>query len=584
LNRAWDGTVQVDCRPESCRFATNYYEKLKNHDALGRFEALPEPMQVRVWAEGMEVCPHALALDRIEEVDVIIGDFNHVFDPDAEVRRLEPDKLVLVVDEAHQLPERVMEAASPVLPLALVDAVLQHYSDPQHEALRVLALQVATEIRDAPLRAITIDGVAAGNEQEVVVEAPLKRWQGVRDAMDEVGWDHLKLRTEFGVDPWLELARAVFRFVRTLEQAGEETVAIAGIGGEPTVEELAEGALVVAGQHLRLCCRDPARLLAPRFAAFVATIQLSATLHPVGFHQDRCGLAPERVLQFEATPFFPPQNRLVLTVPGVSTAWKHRDRDRDAVAAIVEQTVMSIVGNVAVFFTSYQQMRDVGNALVLPGKVLLKQEPGLAEEDRRRIISAVKEGTDRVLLAVLGGIFAEGVDIPEGLVGVVVVGPGFPPPTLDRKLQQKWLEDVYGDGFERAFVLPGMTRVVQASGRVIRSEHDKGVVVLVCQRFGQSQLRAYLPKDWLVEKSKKPWEEIKVFFEGEPEPPEGAMVLRAIRSRAMVGEVEVGEVEVGKKRRRKVKEVGMPQLGLFRTAKRAEDAEDAEGKTEGERT
>ncbi|HNH50682.1 MAG TPA: helicase C-terminal domain-containing protein, partial [Myxococcota bacterium] len=245
----------------------------------------------------------------------------------------------------------------------------------------------------------------------------------------------------------LLLARTIHSFVRALDGAGEETVALAG------------------PSHLRLFCRDPARILAPRFARFAATICLSATLRPFDIFRDRCGLPPNRLRMLEADPFFPPEHRLVVAVPGISTAWKDRTRDQAAVTAVVQDCIEAVPGNVAVYFSSFQQLEDVLEGLDLRGRMLLRQGPSMGEEDRERLLRALAEPlpTHRVLLGVLGGIFAEGVDLPGALAAVIIVGPSLPPPGLDRKLQQAWLEERYGDGFERTFVAPGLSRVVQAA-------------------------------------------------------------------------------------------------------------------------
>ncbi|MFN7144720.1 MAG: helicase C-terminal domain-containing protein, partial [Myxococcota bacterium] len=121
-----------------------------------------------------------------------------------------------------------------------------------------------------------------------------------------------------------------------------------------------------------------------------------------------------------------------------------------------------------------------------------------------------------VLGGVLGGLFSEGIDLPgEALRGVVVVGPALPPPTLERKLLSAWYEERFGEGFPLAYVQPGMTRVVQAAGRVVRTPEDRGVVVLVCQRFLRNTYAERMPVTWAPDRSRRPWEVVAAFFGAE---------------------------------------------------------------------
>ncbi len=490
----------VDCRPESCEHAAFYHQKLRESDALEQLPPLSEAPHHRSLGEQLKMCPHALATDRGRRVDVMIGDYNHAFSPDAELRGLDWERWILVVDEAHQLPERAISQASPRLDRWQVQAVLDQYQAPDQAAFRELAQAVWQELDDCPLLSTGI-----GDAEEAVVELNPRRWLDLGARFDELGWDHLRLRPdEEAEDPWLLLARTIHSFVRALDGAGEETVALAGPG------------------HLRLFCRDPARILAPRFARFAATICLSATLRPFDIFRDRCGLPPNRLRTFEADPFFPPEHRLVVAVPGISTAWKDRERDRAAVTTLVQSSIEAVPGNVAVYFSSFQQLEDVLVGLDLRGRMLLRQGPSMGEEDRERLLGALAEPlpVHRVLLGVLGGIFAEGVDLPGALAAVIIVGPSLPPPGLDRKLQQSWLEERYGDGFERTFVAPGLSRVVQAAGRVIRAADEKGAVILLCRRFLQDPYRRYLPGDWKVQRQRDPAPSLRAFFGGQVLPAE----------------------------------------------------------------
>jgi DNA excision repair protein ERCC-2 len=196
---------------------------------------------------------------------------------------------------------------------------------------------------------------------------------------------------------------------------------------------------------------------------------------------------------------------------------KHRDRDRGRIAAILQQTIEAIPGNVAVYFGSFEQVRDVMAGVALPGREVLQQSAAMDEAERSRLLDRMRDTTaplPRVLVGVLGGLFAEGVDLPgDALRAVLVVGPALPPPTFERKLLQAWYDEHFDDGFGLAYIQPGLTRVVQAAGRVVRGPTDRGLVVLVCQRFLRNAYAAYLPSAWSPDRSRRPWEEAAEFFE-----------------------------------------------------------------------
>jgi DNA excision repair protein ERCC-2 len=511
--------------------------------AMDALAAIGQPDADRLGAIATEhsLCPYDLAQEWLERCDLVVCDYNYVLDPGMRLRAaLEDVPHVVVVEEAHQLPDRASDWGSPSIDTKLVADVLAALPDDRTwRPFRALAQEVAEAIADAALLS-----TGEGGAEAVVVEANVRRWLALRDAVDDLGLAHAALTqgpprvapaptlfpSEASIplfpsappepmDPWVALARAVHRFAVALERAGEETVALWST--RPT---LSPGtAWELPGGRLALTCRDPSRVLAPRFEEALATVSISATLTPAWFYRERCGIDPDRVVEVEAPSPFPPERRAVLVVGGVSTEYRHRDRDREKVAAIVVRTVAAVPGNAAVFVASFEQLRDIADALLAAdfpgaGRELLVQTPAMDEAERTRLLDRMRDPTalrPRVLLGVLGGLFAEGVDLPgEALRAVIVVGPALPPPTLERRLLQAWYEEKFDQGFPLAYVQPGMTRVVQAGGRVVRGPGDRGVVVLVCQRFLRNAYADWLPPAWEPRRTRRPWEEVAAFFAG----------------------------------------------------------------------
>jgi len=200
--------------------------------------------------------------------------------------------------------------------------------------------------------------------------------------------------------------------------------------------------------------------------------------------------------------------------PEVSTEYRHRAADRDATAAIVEEVVHAIPGNCALLFSSFAFRDQVLEAVSLPERVTLLQRPGMSEPARDALLAELESNEPpRVLAGVLGGIFAEGVDLPgDCLEAVVIVGPGLPALAAERELLRAWVVEQGGEGFHETYVVPGMRRVVQAAGRVVRSERDRGVVVLIGRRFARVDYTRLFPEDWEPIETAWPWTVVHEFF------------------------------------------------------------------------
>lgn len=515
--RARDKVCQngvVACRADACRFASAYHDKLR---AAGLPEALwAEPLPaveaVVLTGQQREVCPFALSMDLAAQADVVIGDYNYVFDPGAKNSRLWAeglDQWIVVVDEAHNLPERAMGYVSPSIDRATAEAAADLLEgDDSATPFLSLALEAAVWLAEGFEAAGAGDPEAWGGDPDVAwgegeVSVPLdsairRRARELGEQVDALALPYALRRLSqggagaglAGEDAFQRLARALLKLRGAVDRAGDETVAIWRADGT-----------------LSLLCRDSAPVIGPVFEGLAASLCMSATLSPSQFYQDLFGLQQERVKVHAVDSPFPPEHRRVLIVPSVSTAWRHRARDRDATAAIITAVLDAVPGNVAVYFSSFA-FRDAVAPLVETGeRTVLSQGRAMDEAARDEILNELAKGEDHVLMGVLGGIFAEGVDLPgRALLAAVVVGPALPAVGLERALMQRWYEDRYGAGFAYAYLVPGMAKVVQAAGRVIRTAEDRGAVVLVDQRFLRHEYQAYFPFDWAPERTKKPGE------------------------------------------------------------------------------
>ncbi|MGO8766897.1 MAG: ATP-dependent DNA helicase, partial [Limisphaerales bacterium] len=274
------------------------------------------------------------------------------------------------------------------------------------------------------------------------------------------------------------------------------------------------------GVRLALICLDPARAIAPIFRAAASSILFSATLSPVEVTRRTLGLDPERTATLSLPPPFPRENRKVMILPQVRTTFAARAKNYGTIAGLVAEMSDAQGGNVLVLFPSYEFLEQVASRMPGTRAALAVQRPNLAEREREAIFktlaSAPRDGV--LLFAVLGGMYAEGVDYPgELLTGVYVVSPALPRVSFERELLRQYFDETEQAGFEYAYLQPGMTRVVQAAGRLIRSETDRGVIALLCQRFLQEPYVSRLPRDWYDESpleliTRSPAKMIRDFF------------------------------------------------------------------------
>jgi DNA excision repair protein ERCC-2 len=229
-------------------------------------------------------------------------------------------------------------------------------------------------------------------------------------------------------------------------------------------------------------------------------VLFSATLRPPGFFRDRFGCGEETDILTLPSPF-PREHRLLMVADRVSTLYRHRELTRDEIARLIATFALERLGNYIAFFPSYQYLRMVADriAVIAPGLELLIQDRGMSENARTRFLDRFEHCPSGTLLglAVMGGIFGEGIDLAgERLTGAVIVGVGLPGLSLERDLIREYHDAEGADGYDIAYRLPGIARVFQAAGRVIRSETDSGAILLVDQRFAEPRYRRLYPSDW----------------------------------------------------------------------------------------
>jgi DNA excision repair protein ERCC-2 len=489
---------EVICHEEYCPFAREYHGKLQTSSLVPRLLAhhpLLEPDTVYETAKAAEVCPFEVSLDLAGRVQLVACDYNYAFDPYVALSDFSEDQdlgdTILIIDEVHNLLERGRGYYSPSLSAAAARRAAEDLfrgSDPVLLELAEIAEKLATLIEEAAAEAIP---EADHEPRSALAALPEEELWLLRPLFDGAFVDYLEHRREHksfrADDPFVALYFDFLKLLNVLLQADD-----------PAFSTLVTRSREEA--RLQILCKDPSRFLGRVLGRVHSAIGLSATLTPPELYRDLLGFEAHRTTSLTIPNPFPAENRCIVIDAGVETTWRQRPTHYPRIARRLSAFAAAIPGNCLALFPSYDFLAQVAGLLEVPGKRLLIQQRSDSDRARSDILDTLRGALlgDVVLLAVAGGVFAEGVDYPgEMLQGVAVVGPCLPAVCLERELLKEYYQERFERGFEYAYVVPGMTRVVQAAGRLLRSPNDRGVISLLDRRFLARPYASYLPAEWL---------------------------------------------------------------------------------------
>lgn len=552
---------QILCHEEYCPFAKDYYAKLAGTGLVPRLVRegdLLDPDQIFHAAEQARVCPFEVSLEVGRQVQVTVCDYNYAFDPYVALSDFAADTdlrdTILVIDEIHNLVDRGRGYYSPELSAAKARHAAERITrggHPIHFRIERVLLELAELIEDTVESALeeapywdtpvfsrpALSNGTPGSRSEVddsgspggstrddrAVETVLPQdrlWMLRRD-LDTAFIDYLEHQRETQTmraeDPFVELYFEYLKFLNGMvllddafsQCAERRTLPLFGHGDSETAGTGSElGSAPSLGgsdrrDHLiRILCKDPSRFLGDVLSRVHSAIGLSATLSPPDFYLDLLGFERGRTAVVAVPSPFPSGHRRVVIDGSVATTWRERPSNYGKIAERLAAFAGAVPGNCLALFPSYRFLSEVAGRMRADGKRVLIQDRAAGDREREAILDTLRSAVlgDVLLLAVAGGVFAEGVDYPGDMLrAVAVVGPCLPALNLEQQLLQHYYDERFERGFEYAYVVPGMTRVVQAAGRLIRSEQDTGVIALLDQRFLRGPYRNHLPHDWIPE-------------------------------------------------------------------------------------
>ena len=476
---------EVNCNPENCPYAEGHFDRVNDavfeilntdNDQMTR-ELIQE--QARKW----QVCPFELSLDISTWVDAVICDYNYAFDPRAHLKRFfyegTKEDYIFLVDEAHNLVERARDMYSASLckedflelkklvkgKAPKVEKQLNKCNSHLLEFKRECeTYEIVKEINALYLQLLSLSGELQ-EYLEIIDDPELKK---------NVTEFYLNLRT----------------FLNTYDVMDE---------GYTIYSQMCPDGKF----RMHLFCIHPANRLKEYLQHGRGCIFFSATFLPIQYYKELISADPEDYAVY-ADSCFPPENQLVLIGNDVTSKYTRRGRrEYEKITSYIEETVMACQGNYLIFFPSYEMMERVyeifqERAFASQCECRL-QSMHMTEEEREKFLEAFEEEREQSLLGfcVMGGIFSEGIDLrEERLIGAIIVGTGLPKVCTEREILKQYFEEKGLGGFDYAYLYPGMNKVLQSAGRVIRTAADKGCILLLDERFVKGEYQRLFPREW----------------------------------------------------------------------------------------
>lgn len=453
------------------------------------------PKIVTAAAEKHGLCAYELSLDVSEFCDVIICDYNYVFDKKVMFRRYfmedRGENYTFLIDESHNLPDRVRTSYTADFSPFGIDNITSSLADDVTIPPSVLtALEVCKEAF-ADVKASCMENVSFFSDKKGEHQTGYFRSDSAPKCLVTAASRLTESCKEFirgngdEKEVCMELSSYASQFL---------TSAAAASDGFAFLAEMFDNRL-----SCRNICLDPSTLIAVGCDMAHSVVMFSATLDPIDYFSDMLGATDAPVIKAESP--FDPENMSVTVFDGVSTRFSDRASTAYEIAEVISTVLDAREGHYFVFFPSYKYMRTVAKALleIAPHVKAVMQKSDMTRADREKFLAAFNSTKFKniVGLCVLGGVFSEGVDlIGDSLIGTVIVGAGLPGLSSELNLMSEYFENKYGTGHLYAYDYPAINRIEQAAGRVIRSADDKGVVVLVDDRLSSPEMARRFPNYW----------------------------------------------------------------------------------------
>lgn len=472
---------KAECNPDVCPYAKGHFDRV--NDAVYEMITTMEEMSrenIETQAKKHSVCPFEMGLDVSLWVDAIICDYNYVFDPNAHLKRFfsegKKGEYLFLIDEAHNLVERGREMYSAVL---YKEEFLQ-----MKKAVRYESVKLTRQLEGCNQMLLEMKRECQTYKEYNSISHFALKLLNVMNGLQKLLEEKEQVDEEV-----LEFYFHVRNFLNIYEEVDENYV---------IYTELEEG----GDFKLKLFCVNPAVKLQNFLSQGNSTVFFSATLLPIRYYKRLLSVETDDYAVYAHSPF-KEANRLLVLGQDVSTKYTRRGYEMyERFAIYIKNVMQAKPGNYLVFFPSYRFMEEVRETFEryrTEEMCCMIQEQNMNEQDREAFLQEFEAEREGSLagFCVMGGIFSEGIDLTkERLIGAMIVGTGLPQVCNEREILKQYFDRHGENGFDYAYLYPGMNKVLQAAGRVIRTEEDKGVIALLDDRFAGRRYLEIFPREW----------------------------------------------------------------------------------------
>ncbi|WP_300382212.1 ATP-dependent DNA helicase [Clostridium sp.] len=469
---------KVQCNPEYCEYARNYHDKVNNaiYNMLQEENTFSRDI-IEKYSREYKLCPFELSLDLSLWCDGIVCDYNYAFDPRVRLKRFfeeDIDSNILLIDEGHNLVDRSRSMFSAEISKSKVLKVSKLIKGKSINLYRSLSsinkelIEIRRELEESEVKSL-------------YKKEEYKSFYKVLRFFLKEGDEYLvkAVNTE-GYEETKDLYFEIRNFISASELYDDNYITL--------IKEENRDLIV------KLFCVNPSKNLSKIIQGSYSSIIFSATLSPLIYYIDLLG-GDSKSYRMKLDSPFKKENLKIYKYP-LNMRYAQREKNIGKLCEIINGFIKEELGNYMVFLPSYSYLKKVYEKYVelYTSKDTLFQEEALGEEAKERFLSNFYEGANITAFCVIGGIFSEGIDLPgKRLIGSIIIGVGFPKISVESNIIRDYYED---KGFDYAYIYPGINKVMQAAGRVIRTETDKGRLMLVDDRYNSLKYKSLIPKEW----------------------------------------------------------------------------------------
>ena len=467
------------CNPDECPFTKDYFSKLNQatKEIFDNYDIFSEDVILDI-TNKYKMCAFEFSLYLSYFCDIVIADYNYAFDPSAHlIRYFEDDsyKPKVLVDEAHNLVDRSKDMYSAMInevDIRVLRAKLNGYKPSIRNDCNK-ALEILDSYREYLTTNTTLFETSMNNDLNVILRNLFQKCDQIFEENKKIKDKDIALESYFKIMDFLNISEVYSETHRMIIKLIDDQISI------------------------NYFCLDASKFILETINNSIhGIVFFSATLYPIEYHANLITAGEGKYLELESP--FDPNNLDIIINSKISTKYKNRIDSIDSIIEAIEIVTKSKSGNYIVFFPSYAYMNMVIEQITEPEYEMIIQKNNLSEIEKNDIINKFKTTTNtKVGFFVMGGVFSEGIDyIGDALSGVIIVGVGLPLICDENNLLKEYYENIYQNGFNYAYTYPGFTKVIQAVGRVIRDYNDKGIALLMDERFMYNEYQSLMPRHW----------------------------------------------------------------------------------------